>query len=256
LSTKAMNSQHQTLQQRHAAEETFHDRKSASRHGNSFYEHGATLHAFQKFLDVAGDLKGLAVLDLGCGTGWASILYAQNGANVTAIDISEGSLRIARDHASLQGLHIDFIKGAAEDMNYHEAFDRVLGISVLHHTDLKTSAPSIHRALKPGGKAIFMEPLAHNPILNLYRKLTPGRRSRDETPLTIDSINTLSAMFRSAEIHGYGLLSLFAFVFIPVGAYNAFRRASRLLSYAENRVLSAFPFLHKYCWGAVLHLTK
>ena len=251
-----MNSQHQTLQQRHAAEETFHDRKSASRHGNSFYEHGATLHAFQKFLDVAGDLKGLAVLDLGCGTGWASILYAQNGANVTAIDISEGSLRIAKEQASLQGLDIDFIKGAAEDMNYHEAFDRVLGISVLHHTDLKTSAPSIHRALKPGGKAIFMEPLAHNPILNLYRKLTPGRRSRDETPLTIDSINTLSAMFSAVDISGYGLLSLLAFVFIPLKAYSAFRTVNRLLSSREEAILHFAPSLVKYCWVAIIRLQK
>ena len=41
----------------------------------------------------------------------------------------------------------------------------------------------IHRILKSKGNLIFIEPLGTNPIINLYRKLTPKSRSKDEHPL-------------------------------------------------------------------------
>ncbi len=245
-----------TLRDRHLAEERFHDQKAIAAPQKTFYDLGATRYAFERFLSIAGDLTNMHVLDLGCGTGWAAVHYAQKGASVTGLDISEASLRIAQEEAFRQGLSIRFVKGTAEDMDFQDAFDLVLGISVLHHTDLDKTAPALFNALKPRGRALFMEPLAHNPLINLFRRLTPSRRSSDERPLTLNSIERLSSLFSSVAIDGYGFLTLLAFGLLPFRAYKAFAAANRLLAPVENSLLSLLPSLNKYCWGAIIQLAK
>jgi hypothetical protein len=51
--------------------------------------------------------------------------------------------------------------------------------------------------LAPGGRAVFLEPLAHNPLLRLGRWLTPGARTADEHPFTVEDWRLCSAAFSS-----------------------------------------------------------
>jgi 2-polyprenyl-6-hydroxyphenyl methylase/3-demethylubiquinone-9 3-methyltransferase len=53
-------------------------------------------------------LKGLRVLDIGCGGGLLSEGMAQCGANVVGIDLAKSSLDVAKEHASKTGLTIDY----------------------------------------------------------------------------------------------------------------------------------------------------
>jgi hypothetical protein len=50
--------------------------------------------------------------------------------------------------------------------------------------DLSLACSEIARVLRPGGPAIFVEPLGHNPLINAYRKRTPALRTVDEHPPT------------------------------------------------------------------------
>ncbi len=102
-----------------------------------------------------GDARGLAVLDLGCGTGRHAVRLAGAGATVTAVDFSEGMLAEARAKPGAEG--VAFV---AHDLHAPlpfaaGAFDFVVSGLVLEH--LRELAPffaEARRVLKPGGRAV------------------------------------------------------------------------------------------------------
>src|SRR5947208_12593920 len=57
-----------------------------------------------------GDLRGLRVLDYGCGHGMAAVVLARRGATVTAFDLSPGYLEEARLRARSNGVSVDFVR--------------------------------------------------------------------------------------------------------------------------------------------------
>jgi 2-polyprenyl-3-methyl-5-hydroxy-6-metoxy-1,4-benzoquinol methylase len=79
------------------------------------------------------------VLEIGCGIGTDTINFARNGASVTAVDLSEKSLEMARKHAEIFGLadRIRFFHGSAEQLEQvvpPETFDLIYSFGVIHHT--------------------------------------------------------------------------------------------------------------------------
>jgi len=105
--------------------------------------------------EATGDVRGLAVLDLGCGTGRHAVWLATAGASVTAVDFSEGMLAEARQKTG--GMNIRFL---AHDL--HEplplpssTFDLVVSGLVLEHlSDLARFFGEACRVLRPGGRAV------------------------------------------------------------------------------------------------------
>jgi 2-polyprenyl-6-hydroxyphenyl methylase / 3-demethylubiquinone-9 3-methyltransferase len=84
--------------------------------------------------DVAAGLRGLRVLDIGCGGGILSESLARLGAKVTAIDPAPGNLDIARAHAATSGLSIDYRAVSAEELAASGAtFDIVCAMEVVEH---------------------------------------------------------------------------------------------------------------------------
>jgi len=98
------------------------------------------------------------VLDVGCGGGILSEALAKAGAHVTAIDLSDASLQVARRHAVPQGLAIDYRYERAEETatRHPGAFDATTCMEMLEHVPepLKVIA-ACAQALKPGGHAYF-----------------------------------------------------------------------------------------------------
>ena len=62
-----------------------------------------------------GDITGLRVCDLGCGTGMLSVGAALLGADVTAVDFDPAALAVARDNADLFGADITFLEARIGD---------------------------------------------------------------------------------------------------------------------------------------------
>ncbi|KZX58464.1 hypothetical protein A3709_02495 [Halioglobus sp. HI00S01] len=79
-------------------------------------------------------LAGLKLLDIGCGAGLLSESMAKLGASVTAVDPAERNIDIARSHARLSGLDIDYRCAAIEDIDA-EPFDVVLNMEVVEHVE-------------------------------------------------------------------------------------------------------------------------
>lgn len=83
--------------------------------------------------------KGKTVLEIGCGIGTDTVNFARAGASVTAVELSEKSLEIAKQRAEVYGLQdsIRFYTGNAEDLASFvpvTSFDLIYSFGVIHHT--------------------------------------------------------------------------------------------------------------------------
>jgi 2-polyprenyl-3-methyl-5-hydroxy-6-metoxy-1,4-benzoquinol methylase len=124
----------------------------------SVYDHDLNpLPALEEpvFRAAVGDVRGLSVADLGCGTGRHAIWLAGRGAAVTAIDFSEGMLAVARAKPSAER-----VKFLTHDLNLSlplldVAFDLVVSGLVLEHLrDLDGFFREARRIIRPSGCAI------------------------------------------------------------------------------------------------------
>ena len=137
-----------------------------------------------------GRVAGQRIVDFGCGSGANSVLLANRGAHVWGIDISEDLLRLAQRRLAVSGRAggATFIAGSAHDMPFPDnSIDVVFGIAILHHLDLDLVSREVRRVLKPGGRAIFQEPVRNSPVIRFVRSLIPYRApdiSPYERPLT------------------------------------------------------------------------
>ncbi len=83
--------------------------------------------------------RGKRVLEVGCGIGTDTINFARHGAAVTAVELSETSLALARRRAEVYGLadRISFVAGDAEELQTivpHQPYDLIYSFGVIHHT--------------------------------------------------------------------------------------------------------------------------
>jgi len=102
--------------------------------------------------------NGKKVLDLGCGSGVLSVALARNGADVTAVDLTENATKMARKNSILNKLNIKVVRSDAENMAFgDESFDYVMSWGVLHHTENTEKAfDEVSRILKPNGRGLIM----------------------------------------------------------------------------------------------------
>jgi 2-polyprenyl-6-hydroxyphenyl methylase/3-demethylubiquinone-9 3-methyltransferase len=98
-------------------------------------------------------LKGLRILDIGCGGGILCEPLARLGAEVTGIDPVADSIAAAQHHAAAAGLTIDYRCTTAEDLAQSgEVFDIVLAMEVVEHVaDFNLFIEQAAALVKPGG---------------------------------------------------------------------------------------------------------
>ena len=98
-------------------------------------------------------LKGLRLLDIGCGGGLLSEPMARMGAEVIAADASQTNIEVASLHAEKGGIQIDYRHTTAEDLaDSGEKFDIILNMEVIEHVaDVEGFSAACCSMLKPGG---------------------------------------------------------------------------------------------------------
>ena len=80
-------------------------------------------------------LKGLKILDIGCGGGLLSEPFASLGAEVTGIDASDKNIKVAKIHAKKSNLKINYICSTPEKLNSDKKFDVILNMEVVEHVE-------------------------------------------------------------------------------------------------------------------------
>jgi ubiquinone/menaquinone biosynthesis C-methylase UbiE len=165
-------------------------------------------------LQQLGDIRGKRLLDLGCGAGENSVYFAQKGANCVAADYSPGMVEVALKLAAANGVSIEGHTANAMALDFADnTFDIVYASNLLHHIpDPKIALKEMHRVLKPGGKACFWDPLKHNPVINVYRRIATEVRTDDEMPLDINITKVVKSLFSQVSYDTFWLASLWIFL--------------------------------------------
>jgi len=114
----------------------------------------------QWILDQYPDSQHLDILDLGCGPGLYTEIYARKGHQVTGVDISNNSIAFAKKEAANKKLDIKYILGDYHELKLPEKkFDLITMIytdfGVLKPDERNDLLQKVYHLLKPGGKFIF-----------------------------------------------------------------------------------------------------
>ena len=80
-------------------------------------------------------LKGLNILDIGCGGGLISEPMARLGGRVTGIDASEKNIKVAKIHAKKNELKINYLNKSPEELENKDKFDIILNLEIVEHVD-------------------------------------------------------------------------------------------------------------------------
>lgn len=120
--------------------------------------------------DLLGELDGTQVIELGCGGAQFGLALAQDGADVTGVDISEEQLTYARELAEEHDIEIELIETSVTDLSMigDESYDLAVSAFAFQWVaDLQACFEEAYRILRPGGRFVFS---VDHP---LYRQLDP-----------------------------------------------------------------------------------
>jgi ubiquinone/menaquinone biosynthesis C-methylase UbiE len=240
-------------------------KKEAEFHNKAFT--GNTRAAAGKFYAITARSKGFYadlikqdcldknILEYGCGPGSQAFNLAANGGNLYGIDIADAAIDLAKKEAIERGVadKTNFQVMNAEELTFEDDFfDLICGSGILHHLDLELGLKEITRVLKKDGEAIFFEPLGHNLLINLYRRLTPQMRTEDEHPLLMNDLTSIGTYFKNVQIRYFHLTTLFTVPFRKLPGFGPILKRLEAL----DDLLFKIPLLKKQAWILVLHLSR
>jgi len=112
-----------------------------------------------------GDVRGLDVLEIGCGSGGWSLWLAEKGARVVGLDPSSRQLEQARRLQRVQGVELELVEAPAEDVPLGDgSFDLVMSdYGACTWSEPNATVAEVSRLLRPGGRFVVntTSPIAH-----------------------------------------------------------------------------------------------
>ena len=186
--------------------------------------------AWNPLLEGAGSspLKGLSLLDIGCGGGLLAEPLARLGADVTGLDATPEAVAVARAHAKQSGLSIAYREGTTDSLPASAVYDVVLASEVLEHvTDPEAFLATACAHLKPEGLLIITT--VNRTLKSLLLGIVAAEKILKIVP---DGLHDWQAFLKPSEVAGM-LRSLGLTVGGMSGLrYNPFNRRARLTPHA------------------------
>lgn len=263
----------ENLKRQHESEKIFHDNWSAGA-SLDLIDLEATYSSLTSLennyiLQQLGTLKGKKVLDVGCGLGESSVMFAMHGAEVIATDISTGMLEFCQQLGKIHGVNITTITMSAEGLELPDAyFDVIYAANLIHHlADKNAFYANVKRLLKPTGVFCSWDPVKYNPVINIYRWLARKVRTEDEAPIGIQDILQMRRYFGTVQTRHFWFLAQALFLkyfFVDRLSINDNRYWKLIYSETPqslwwwiplekiDRVLLRFPILKWLSWNVVV----
>ena len=137
-------------------------------------------------LKLAGEVRGLDVIDLACGDGHYARLLAAAGARVTGVDASGGMIELAREAESQAPAGIEYRIGDVRDLRDESRYDLGIASWLFNYArnagELSAMCEALARALKPGARFIALNTDPNDPPSNFDMGKRYGfvKRARDQ----------------------------------------------------------------------------
>jgi len=249
---------------RYANEAEFHDALAhgATRSADRFYAINEASWTFYRDLllkeaALAQKRGEPRILEYGSGVGaYSSLALAGAGYPSIGIDISEESVRASAERAAREfpSVPVEYRAMNAEALEFEDdSFDLVCGNGIIHHLLPERAWAEISRVLRPDGVAVFSEPLGHNPLINLYRGMTPEQRTADERPLKVTDLERTRSYFTDLDTWYFHLFVLAA---TPLRDTRLFDPTRRTLDRLDRALFNSVPATRKLAWLAVFRLAR
>lgn len=240
-------------------QETIKAQKRVNIHANKKYY--SVTRASKKYVEAWLERhasKG-SFLDYACGNGGGAIAAAQRGVDISiGLDISDISIRNAIQGAANAGISQKtfFYQGDCEATELPDnSIDAILCSGMLHHLDLSKAYPELFRILSPAGRILCVEALGHNPLIQLYRELTPHLRTAWEKNHILRKRDIKLAEgygFKLGPVYSWHLLSLCAVPF-----RNSFLALPILAALEQaDHCLLRIPGIKWWGWQVTFELLK
>jgi 2-polyprenyl-3-methyl-5-hydroxy-6-metoxy-1,4-benzoquinol methylase len=202
------------------------------------------------------------LLDFGCGPGRYAIPFAHVGYDVYGFDVSpanvDAAAALAVNHGVSERTH--FTVGVAEALDYaSESFDVIVGIDILHHVEIARAVPECLRVLKPGGVAIFKEPV-EAPVFDTLRNSPLGLAIVPKHPSLEAHLTEDERKLRPADLRLIRQLTevratrfrLLSRIDTLLGARAVTAQGSSRLEIVDRYLLRAMPFIGSFAGTVVL----
>lgn len=246
------------LEDRKIAEIRHYDEDAKNWRGGSFDVQGVNVMMMESYRYIYEILRRevpeKTVLDYGCGHGMHAVPITRFGGKVTGVDLSEESLKIAKQRATKEDLgdKIKLVVGDCEALPFaDQSFDIVFDGGTFSSLDIEKAFSEIARVLKPGGLLIGIETLGHNPLANFKRWINKKRGIRTgwaaDHIMKISDIKSAQKYFNVRDTNFFHFFSMFAFPFrnLPGG-----KIIFRILDKIDNFILK-IPLLKRYAFKVV-----
>lgn len=262
-----------TEEERFEDEKNFHDEWAASEAEHIDPQHvntALTSPELRHIHQTLGDISGKRLLDLGCGLGEAAVYFAQRGADVTAVDLSPGMLEYVDRFAKKVGVSLKTHVAAAEDLGLapDTKFDIVYVGNLFHHVDIPKTLKQILPHMKEDAILASWDPVAYNPLINIYRRMAMDVRTVDEHPFRKKDVAAVRSAFHESKTSFYWLTTLVVFILMflverknpnkvrfwkaVVDDADKWAWLYRPLEKLDRVLLKVLPPLSWLCWNVVI----
>lgn len=234
------------IEQAKAAEDTFE-----KFYGNKKYYSATDRSRLHVEHWIEHNAPGKVFLDYACGNGKYALLAARAGAELSlGFDISDVSVANCRRSAEAEGIdNVRFFQADAENTQLPpSSVDAVICSGMLHHLDLSFAFPELRRILKPRGRILAVEALDYNPLIKLYRKMTPAMRTEWEKShiLSLRDLGFASRFFDVVNVRYWHV----------VGYLGGKMPGLLPLLDLVDRGFERIPFVNRMAWIFTFELVK